>query len=72
MMPDMGAVAGSWEAVGQPEEGADGAPVVEGVRGVGAGAQSERGRRGKQNRGEGFGGHEAPLECDRRVSNVVR
>ena len=31
MMPDMGAVAGSWEAVGPPEEGADGAPVVEGV-----------------------------------------
>ena len=31
MMPDMGAVAGSWEAVGQPEEGTDGAPVVEGV-----------------------------------------
>ena len=31
MMPDMGAVAGSWEAVGPPEEGSDGAPVVEGV-----------------------------------------
>jgi hypothetical protein len=27
----MGAVAGSWEAVGPPEEGSDGTPVVEGV-----------------------------------------